>query len=363
RGRGRRRPDGHVRLPDLEGCAPARDPLARRRDRRRALLRGLPRRLPLRRAARRARRRAPPARAAAGRLLRAARAARPGGAAAGPHRRPAERLRGGRRPAPGRLPARARAAARRGRGLGRRGRRRRAPPAAGRALARPRARAGRARARRVRPRRRAARPRRGGRRRPRAGGSARRARRRPRGGRDRAPHRRHRARGPRRGRRGGGVRGVLLAALVLLATAAFEAVQPLPEAARELAAASGAARRLFALTDAEPPVRDPARPLPAPAGRLLRVEGVRVRYGPGSPWVLDGVDLELAPGRTVALVGESGAGKTTLASLLPRFRDPNEGRVTLDGRDLRAYAADDVRRAVALAGQEAHLFATTIREN
>jgi len=161
----------------------------------------------------------------------------------------------------------------------------------------------------------------------------------------------------------GALRGVLLAALVLLATAAFEAVQPLPEAARELAAASGAARRLFALTDAEPPVRDPARPLPAPAGRLLRVEGVRVRYGPGSPWVLDGVDLELAPGRTVALVGESGAGKTTLASLLPRFRDPDEGRVTLDGRDLRAYAADDVRRAVALAGQEAHLFATTIREN
>jgi ABC-type multidrug transport system fused ATPase/permease subunit len=65
----------------------------------------------------------------------------------------------------------------------------------------------------------------------------------------------------------------------------------------------------------------------------------------------------------VALVGPSGAGKTTLASVLVRFRDLDEGRVTLDGRKLREYAQDDVRRAVALAGQEAHLFATTIREN
>jgi ABC-type multidrug transport system fused ATPase/permease subunit len=79
--------------------------------------------------------------------------------------------------------------------------------------------------------------------------------------------------------------------------------------------------------------------------------------------VLDGVDLELSPGRRVALLGASGAGKTTLAHLLVRFRDPDAGRITLDGHDLREYAQDDVRRVVALAGQDAHLFTTTIREN
>jgi thiol reductant ABC exporter CydC subunit len=161
----------------------------------------------------------------------------------------------------------------------------------------------------------------------------------------------------------GALRGVLLAAVVLLATAAFEAVRPLPDAAQHLAATSGAAERLFALTDAEAPVRDPERPLPAPPGDVLRLERVRLRYGTGGPWVLDGADLALRRGEAVALVGPSGAGKTTIANLVVRFRDPDGGRVMLDGRDLREYAQDDVRRAVALAGQEAHLFATTIREN
>lgn len=161
----------------------------------------------------------------------------------------------------------------------------------------------------------------------------------------------------------GALPGVLLAAAALLATAAFEAVRPLPESARHLAGTAGAARRLLELTDREPPVRDPARPLPPPTGELLRVEGVRVRYTPEGPWVLDGVDLELRPGRRVALVGASGAGKSTLAALLVRFRDPDAGHVTLDGHDLTGYAQDDVRRVVTLAGQQAHLFATTIGEN
>jgi ABC-type multidrug transport system fused ATPase/permease subunit len=79
--------------------------------------------------------------------------------------------------------------------------------------------------------------------------------------------------------------------------------------------------------------------------------------------VLRGVDLTLAPGSRIALLGPSGEGKTTLAHLLVRFRDPNAGRVTLAGHDLREYTQDDVRRTVVLAGQDAHLFATTIREN
>ncbi|MFB9196808.1 thiol reductant ABC exporter subunit CydC [Actinomadura verrucosospora] len=160
----------------------------------------------------------------------------------------------------------------------------------------------------------------------------------------------------------GALPGVLLAALALAAAAAFEAVRPLPEAARDLLTAHGAAARLGALTARPAPAADPPRPLPAPRGDLLRMRGVRARHA-GSPWVLDGVDLDLRPGERVALLGPSGAGKSTLAHLLVRFRDPDEGAVTLDGHDLRDYAQDDVRRAVCLVDQHAHLFGTTIRAN
>ncbi|GAA4390544.1 hypothetical protein GCM10023088_66590 [Actinomadura verrucosospora] len=160
----------------------------------------------------------------------------------------------------------------------------------------------------------------------------------------------------------GALPGVLLAALALAAAAAFEAVRPLPEAARDLLTAHGAAARLGALTARPAPAADAPRPLPAPRGDLLRMRGVRARHA-GSPWVLDGVDLDLRPGERVALLGPSGAGKSTLAHLLVRFRDPDEGAVTLDGHDLRDYAQDDVRRAVCLVDQHAHLFGTTIRAN
>ncbi|QKG18748.1 thiol reductant ABC exporter subunit CydC [Actinomadura verrucosospora] len=160
-----------------------------------------------------------------------------------------------------------------------------------------------------------------------------------------------------------GLPGVLLAALALAATAAFEAVRPLPAAAADLLTAHGAAARLGALTGQPPPVVDPVHPLPPPTGALLRVHGVRVRHTADSPWVLDGIDLDLRPGRRVALLGPSGAGKSTLAHLLVRFRDPDHGTITLDGHDLRAYEPDDVRRTVCLIDQHAHLFDTTIRAN
>jgi len=153
---------------------------------------------------------------------------------------------------------------------------------------------------------------------------------------------------------------VLVASLALIAFAAFEASGPLLQAGRELAATVAAGGRLLELTDREPPVRDPSEPLPAP-GRapVVALEEVTVGFAPG----LRGLDLRLLPGRKVALVGASGAGKTTVANLLLRFLDPDSGRVTIDGRDVREYRQADVRRTVAVAAQDAHLFSTSIREN
>jgi subfamily B ATP-binding cassette protein MsbA len=133
--------------------------------------------------------------------------------------------------------------------------------------------------------------------------------------------------------------------------------------------AIGAAERVFELLDLRPTVAEPARPaaLPRPAhGRAagaVAFEGVTFRYGPDLPDVLHGVTLRAAPGEVVALVGRSGAGKTTLASLLPRFWDATGGRVTLDGVDVRDLALGDLRSAVGVVAQEPALFSGTVRDN
>jgi ATP-binding cassette, subfamily C, bacterial CydC len=156
----------------------------------------------------------------------------------------------------------------------------------------------------------------------------------------------------------------LIAMLALLALASFEAVQPLAAAARELTGIAASGRRVLELVDRAPPVADPTDPAPPPTGPIrIALEGVRARHGPGGPPVLDGFDLRLDPGRRIALVGASGAGKTTVVNLLLRFLDPEQGRVTLCGRDLREYRQDDVRRTMAVVGQESHLFSASVREN
>jgi thiol reductant ABC exporter CydC subunit len=157
---------------------------------------------------------------------------------------------------------------------------------------------------------------------------------------------------------------VTIALLALLALAAFEALQPLPEAVSELAATLASGRRVLELTDRKPVIADPERPLPGPHSPFpLELEGVLARYGPDEAPALDGFSLRLEPRRRVALVGPSGSGKSTVVNLLLRFLDPEQGRVTLAGRDLREYRQEDVRRLVAVAGQDAHLFSTSIRDN
>ena len=157
---------------------------------------------------------------------------------------------------------------------------------------------------------------------------------------------------------------VLVATLALLALSSFETVAPLPGAARELTGTLAAGRRVLELTAREPAVTDPADPAPPPRPPVtVTLEGVTARYPTAASPALEHVDLRLRPGERVALVGPSGAGKTTVTNLLLRFLDPEEGSVSLDGRDLRSLRQEDVRRTFALAGQEAHVFDSTIREN
>jgi thiol reductant ABC exporter CydC subunit len=156
---------------------------------------------------------------------------------------------------------------------------------------------------------------------------------------------------------------VLVATLALLALASFEAVASLPGTARELASVLGSGRRILELTDRAPQIADPVDPESAPPCATVALESVTARYADEKEPALNRVDLRLEPGKCVALVGPSGSGKTTVVNLLLRFLDPESGRVTIAGRDLREYRQEDVRRVFAVAGQEAHVFDSTIREN
>ncbi len=157
---------------------------------------------------------------------------------------------------------------------------------------------------------------------------------------------------------------VPLAVITLTALAAFEAVTALPAAAIQIAAARTSAGRITAVLDAPDPVSEPADPPPLPsAPPCLRLRGAQVRYSPHGALAIDGVDLDLPPGRHVALVGATGAGKSTVISLLLRFCDLAGGTATLNGVDLARYAPDDVRRLVSGCPQDPHIFDTTIRAN
>jgi ABC-type multidrug transport system fused ATPase/permease subunit len=156
--------------------------------------------------------------------------------------------------------------------------------------------------------------------------------------------------------------GTLFAFLLYLSNF-FDPVQQLSQLYNTFLSAVAALDKIMDVMDEEPTVvdRPDAQPLPTIEGHV-RFDGVRFGYGEGAE-VLHGIDLVVPAGTTVALVGHTGAGKSTIAKLLARFYDPREGRLTIDGHDLREVTQESLRRQLGVVPQEGFLFAGTVHEN
>ena len=161
----------------------------------------------------------------------------------------------------------------------------------------------------------------------------------------------------------GWLEAAMLPLLAILAMATFLPVSEIAHIGRQLADTLGATRRLNAVHSAPVKVADGPGASPAPGAPALEMEGVSFTYvGTGRPALAD-VTLTVRPGETLALVGPSGAGKTTIAHLFMRFWDPAEGSVRLDGEDVREWTLDALRARIALVAQDTYLFNDTLRAN
>ena len=157
---------------------------------------------------------------------------------------------------------------------------------------------------------------------------------------------------------------LLLPPIVALTMTSFGPVLAAASVIQDLNQALAGAGRLFALMDQTPVVRDRVTaPPPEHVEPSIRFQGVRFRYRDDGPWLLNDLDFEVPAGLTVALVGPSGVGKTTVVNLLLRFWDTNKGHVRLGQYDVRDFPQEDLRRRVAVVSQHTYLFNTTIKEN
>jgi thiol reductant ABC exporter CydC subunit len=157
--------------------------------------------------------------------------------------------------------------------------------------------------------------------------------------------------------------GVQLAVVALLGLVSFEAVHDLPRAYQNLGASLAAAGRVEAIITAPGFDDEPINPQPMPERPHLALEGIELRYATRPEPVLRGVTVDLPPGSRTALIGENGAGKTSVAHILLRFREPDGGVYRIDGVDAGCYSARALRRRVGFVDDRAFVFAGSVRQN
>lgn len=162
--------------------------------------------------------------------------------------------------------------------------------------------------------------------------------------------------------------GIALPVLAMVALASFEAVAPLPQIFQQFGGIMAAAERLFKLADAGGPEAPSASAAsaaaqPLPEGFAIQVERMAFRYGPSEPAALDGISFSLPMGRRVAVVGESGAGKSSLLQVLLKLRPYESGSVQLDGQELARLPEEAVRDRFAVVSQQVQLFNESVRDN
>ena len=150
----------------------------------------------------------------------------------------------------------------------------------------------------------------------------------------------------------------------ILAASVFTAMMSVVEVSKQLSLAFASARRLFAILDELPAVSDDgSSTLPGPEELSISFNNVAFGYNPEEKMVLTDLSFEVPAGSTVALVGMSGAGKSTVISLLMRYWDPPSGKIMLGGRDLKSYPLEELRKSFSVVAQDVFLFNDTVREN
>jgi len=157
--------------------------------------------------------------------------------------------------------------------------------------------------------------------------------------------------------------GPALALVILTVMASFEAILPLPLAYQYLGQTREAGRRLLEIVETEPQVVFPDQSVPLDRQISIRFESVCFRYHEKAPWALSHVDFHIPAGRRVAVIGETGSGKSTLVHLLARFWNPVSGHIRLGENEIGNFSETDLRRLISVVSQQPHMFNATLKEN
>ena len=161
----------------------------------------------------------------------------------------------------------------------------------------------------------------------------------------------------------GALDGAVLALVILTVMASFEAVLPLPLAYQYLGQTREAGRRLLEIVETEPQVVFPDQSVPPDRQFGIRFENVSFRYDEQAPWALSNVDFHIAAGQRVAVIGQTGSGKSTLIHLLARFWNPVSGHIHIGGHKICRFSEADLRRLISVVSQQPHMFNATLKEN